>query len=181
MGVEFCRKSREKNDIVSSNSQNYLVFKLVDEPMRGLDPLLAPSAECKSLFLKQMLAFHIQLVDGAMGLVEHQVVRKVVDAKRKCGLGMALFAMCRINENAYANMLIDRVVVVKVKAADGGSALVQVNHQAELFLAVEVVVAQQELLDLEQGIRHMGATDAPNGTVVFPAVNLSGIFRLGAA
>ena len=82
-----------------------------------------------------MLAFCVQLVDDAEGLVKHQVFEKVVQAKGERSLGMALVAVRRVDKNANTNMRIDRVEVVKVEAADGNAAFGEVNHQAELFLA----------------------------------------------
>lgn len=93
---------------------------------------------------------------------------------------MALFAVCRVDEDADADVPIDGVVVVKVEAADGSAAFVQVNHQAELFLAKQIVVAQQELFDLETGVGNESPADAPNGAIVLPSINPFGVVGLGA-
>ena len=85
-----------------------------------------------------------------------------------------------VDEDADANMLVHRVVIVKVEAADGGLGFIQVNHQTELFLAEQVVVIQQELLDLELCIGHIRSADTPNRAVVLPTINLCTILGLGA-
>ena len=180
MGLDFGRKGSEKSHKVSHQSQNYLVFKRVDEPFCRLDPFLASSAKRKSLLFKEMLAFDVHLINDAEGLVEHQVVEKIVEAKGEGGLGMALLAVRRVNEDSDADVRIDRVEVIKVEAADGCAAFGEVDHQAELLLAEQVVVIQQELLDLEVRKRHKRPADAPHGAVVLPAVDPLGIVRLGA-
>lgn len=93
---------------------------------------------------------------------------------------MALLSVCRVDEDADADVRIDGVVVVEVEAADGSAAFVQVNHQAELLLAGQVVVIQQKLFDLEARVGNESSTDAPNGAVVLPSINPLGIVGLGA-
>lgn len=93
---------------------------------------------------------------------------------------MALVSVRLVNEDAYADVFINGVEVVKVKAADGSVAFDEVNHQAELLLAEQVVVTQQELLDLEACVGHKSPADAPHGAVVLPAVNQLGVVGFGA-
>lgn len=62
----------------STNLIHPLILQLIQKPFRRLDPFLAAAAKHKPLFLKQMPALDIQLVDDAMGLVKHQVVEDVV-------------------------------------------------------------------------------------------------------
>jgi hypothetical protein len=76
--------------------------------------------------------------------------------------------------------LVHAVVVEDVDTANGLSAFVQVDHQAELLVAEQVVISQQELLDLKTGIRHMRPAHPPDVVVVLPKENLTGILRLGA-
>ena len=157
-----------------------MILNQIQIPFACPNPFLPPSAGDKALFFKQMLALHIQLVDDAKGLVELQVVEKIVQAKGEGGLGVALLAVRRINEDADADVFINGVEVVKVEAADGSAAVGEVNHQAELLLAEQVVVVQQELLDLEARVGYKRPAHAPHGAVVLPAVNLLGVVGLGA-
>jgi hypothetical protein len=76
--------------------------------------------------------------------------------------------------------LVEAVIVEDVDATNGLSAFGQVDHQAELFVAEQVIVAQKELLNLETGVGHMRPTDPPDVAVVFPKANLTGILGLGA-
>ena len=62
----------------STNLIHPLILQLIQKPFRRLDPFLAAAAKHKPLFLKQMPALDVQLVDDAMGLVKHQVVEDVV-------------------------------------------------------------------------------------------------------
>jgi hypothetical protein len=75
--------------------------------------------------------------------------------------------------------LVDAVVVEDVDAADGLPAFGQVNHQAKLLIAEQVVVAQKELLNLETGVGHVRPADPPDVAIVLPKENLSGILGLG--
>ena len=129
---------------------------------------------------KQLLTLCIGRVDGAIHLVHKKVLKKIVDTQPQGGFGIALLAKCLVNEDAQSCTAIETVVVEDVDAADGLSVFGQVNHQPELLVAEQVVVAQQELLNLKTGIRHMGAAHAPYGAVVLPKENLTGILGLGA-
>jgi hypothetical protein len=84
-----------------------------------------------------------------------------------------------VNQNAQTRPLVDAVVVEDVDAADGLPAFGQVNHQTELFVAEQVIVAQQELFDLETGVGHVRPADPPDVAIVLPKENLSGILGLG--
>ena len=85
-----------------------------------------------------------------------------------------------VDEDADLGTFVESIVVVDVDATDGLLRVDEVNHQAELFLRVQVVVVQQELLDVEQRVGRNGSADAPHGAVVFPVVNQRRVFRLGA-
>ena len=158
-----------------------MVFQFVDEPLCRPYPFLSPSAQDKAEALEQLVAFGVQRVNGAMHLVQHEVAEKVFNAQAKRGLGVALPAVCLVDEDAQAGALVDAVVVVDVDAADGLPIFRKVNHQAQLLVGLQVVVAQQELLDLKARVGGMGAAHAPHVAVVLPSVNLLGIFRLGRA
>lgn len=146
----------------------------------SFQPILSPAAKHKALLGKQLLTFRVGLVDGTVHLVEHDIMEEVFDTQSQSGLGIALLAVCLINQDAQARPLVDAVVVEDVDAANGLSAFGQVDHQAELLVAEQVVVAQQELLDLKPGVRHMRPADTPDGAVVLPKENLPGILGLGA-
>jgi len=158
-----------------------LVFQFVDEPLCRPYPFLSPSAQDKAEALEQLVAFGVQRVNGAMHLVQHEVAEKVFNAQAKRGLGVALPAVGLVDEDAQTGALVEAVVVVNVDAADGLSALGQVDHQTELLVGLQVVVGQQELLDLEARVGGVSPAHAPNVAVVLPAVDKLCIFRLGRA
>ena len=157
-----------------------LILKNIQISFVGLQPILSPAAKLKALLGEKLLALLVGLVNGTVHLMEHDIVEEVFDAQSQSCLGIALLAMRLVNQNAQARPLVDAVVVEDVDAADGLSVFGQVNHQAELLVAEQVVVDQQKLLNLKTGIRHMGAAHAPYGAVVLPKENLTGILGLGA-
>ena len=156
-----------------------LILKNIQISFVGLQPVLSPAALHKALLGKQLLTFRVGLVDGTVHLVEHDIVEEVFDAQSQRSLGIALLAVCLINQDAQSRAAIEAVVVEDVDTADGCSAFIQINHQTELLVAEQVVVAQQELLDLKTGVRHMRSADTPDGAVVLPKENLPGILGLG--
>lgn len=130
---------------------------------------------------KQLLALGIGLVNGAIHLMQQQIVEEILHAQGQRSLGIALLTIFLVDEDAQAGTAVESVVVMDVDAAYGLPALGQVDHQAELFLGRNVVVAQQELLDLEAGVGHMRTTDPPDVAVVLPTENPFGILRLCTA
>ena len=111
--------------------------------------------------------------------MQHDIIEKILNAQSQSGFGIALLAKRFVNQNAQTRPLVDAVVVEDVDAADGLSAFGQVNHQSELLVAEQVIVAQKELLNLESGVGHVRPTDPPDVAVVLPKENLSGILGLG--
>ena len=129
---------------------------------------------------KQLLTLCIGRVDGAIHLVQKKVLKKIVDTQPQGGFGIALLAKCLVDQDAQARPLVDGVVVEDVDAANSLSGLVQVNHQTELFLTQQVVVAHQKLFDLETGVGHMGTANPPYGPVILPGIDQFRILGLGA-
>ena len=127
-----------------------------------------------------MSTHSIQLINGTIHLVQHNVVEKVLNAQSQSSLGIALLAKRLVDEDAQSRAAIEAIIIEDVDTADGLSAFIQVNHQTELLVAEQVVVVQQELLYLKTGIGHMRPAHPPDVTVVLPKENLTGIFRLGA-
>lgn len=125
-----------------SGFPNPLILNQIHKSVVCPNPFLPPSAGDKALLFKQVPALGVQFVDDAESLVELQVVEKIVQAKEEGGLGMALVAVHRVDEDAYADVFINGVEVVKVEATDGSAVFGEVNHQAELLLAEQVVVVQ---------------------------------------
>ncbi len=157
-----------------------LKFQDIQISLFCLDPVFFPTAEFKALSCKELLACGVALVDGAIHLMEQQMIKKVFEAQGQSGFGIALLTVGLVDEDAQSRPLVEGIVVVDVDAAYGLPVFGQVNHQAELLCAEQVVVVQQELLNLETGIGHMGAAHSPDVAVVLPKENLSGILRLGA-
>ena len=157
-----------------------LILKNIRIPIFGFYPFLSSSTKRKALSNKQLLTFRVSLVNGTIHLMEHDVMEEVFDAQSQSGLGIALLAESLVDKDAQTRPLVDAVIVEDVDTANGLATFGEVDHQAELLVAEQVVVAQQELLDLESGIRHMGAAHPPDVAVVLPKENLSGILRLGA-
>ena len=86
-----------------------------------------------------------------------------------------------VDEDAQTGALVETVVVVNVDAADGWPIFGQVDHQAQLLVGLQVVVAQQELLNLKVRVGGVRSAHAPHVAVILPNENLLGIFRLGRA
>jgi len=156
-----------------------LVFQFVNESLCRPYPFLSPSAWDEAEALEQLLTFGVQCVDGTMHLMQHEVAEKVFDAQGKRGFGIALLTVCFVDEDSQTGALVEAVVVVDVDAADGLPTFAQVDHQTELLVAEQVIVAQKELLNLESGVGYMRSTYPPNVAIVLPKENLSGIFGLG--
>jgi hypothetical protein len=111
--------------------------------------------------------------------MQHDIFEEIFDAQSQSSFGIALLAKRFVNQNAQTCPLVDAIIVENVDATDGLSVFIQVNHQAELLVAEQVIVAQQELLNLESSVGHMRPTDSPDVAVVLPKENLSGILGLG--
>ena len=111
--------------------------------------------------------------------MQQDILKEIFNAQSQSGLGIALLAESLVDENAQARPLVEAIVVENVDATNGLSTFGQVDHQAKLLVAQQVIIAQKELLDLETGIGHMCPTDPPDVAVVFPKENLTGILWLG--
>ena len=138
-----------------------LKFQDIQVSLFFLNPVFFPTAEFKALSCKELLACGVALVDGAMHLMEQQMIKNVFEAQGQSGFGVALLTEGFVDENAQARPLVDAVVVEDVDAAYGLAGFGQVNHQAELLGTKQVVVVQKELLNLETGIGHIGAAHSP--------------------
>ncbi len=158
---------------------NQLVFDHIQISLRGFEPVLSPATKFKSLSDKQLLAFQIGLIDGTIHLVQHDIVEKIFNAQRQSSFGIALLAIGLVDENAQARPLVNAIIVENVDAADGLPAFGQVDHQAKLLIAEQVIVAQKELLDLKTGVGHVRPAHPPDVAVVLPNENLTGILGLG--
>lgn len=86
-----------------------------------------------------------------------------------------------VDKDAQAGAAINGIIIVDVDAADGLPIFSQVNHQAELLLGRNVIVAQQKLLNLEAGVGDMRPAHPPDVAVVLPPIDAFGILRLGIA
>ena len=59
-------------------SINKLILNQIQIPIARLNPFLPPPAEDKAKLFKQMLALYVQLINDAKGLMEFQVLGKIV-------------------------------------------------------------------------------------------------------
>ena len=112
--------------------------------------------------------------------MQHDILEEIFNAQSQSSLGIALLAKSLVDEDAQARPLVEAVIVENVDATNGLSTFSEVDHQAKLLVAEQVVVAQQELFDLKSGVGHMGAAHPPDVAVVLPKENLTGILGLGA-
>ena len=156
-----------------------LILIHIQIPFSRLQPFFPPATRFKSLTNKQLLALCIGFINGTIHLVQHDILEEIFDAQSQSSFGIALLAKRFVNQNAQTCPLIDAIIVENVDATDGLPAFGQVDHQAELLVAEQVIVAQKKLLDLESGVGHMRPTDPPDVSVVLPKENLSGILGLG--
>ena len=115
-----------------------------------------------------------------MRLVEQQVVEKIIQTEFQGSGSITLTAIFLVDEDADARPTVDGIVIVNVDATYGFTGRCMVNHQAELFLAEEVVIVEQELFDVELREGRIRPADAPHAAVVLPAVNLLCVARFGA-
>lgn len=112
--------------------------------------------------------------------MQHQVVEEIVQTERQGDGGIPLVTEGFVDKDADFDPLVEGIVVVNVDAADGFVGGVEVNHQAQLMLAEQVVVSYEELLNLEAGVGDMCPADAPHFAVAFPSEDTIGVLWLGA-
>ena len=156
-----------------------LIIKHIQMPLSRLQPVFSPSTLHKTLADKQLLTLRVGFIDGTIHLMQHNIVEKIFNAQSQSRLGIALLAKRLVDEDAQSSAAIETVVVEDVDTTNGRPAFIQVDHQTELLVAEQVIVAQQELLDLKTSVRHMRPTNPPDVAVVLPKEDLTGVLGLG--